>query len=673
MKLLAAQTRQETPGFGPPNPEARGEYCRALIVCRDLGGLKAMQSEAAGFQSGVVVVSDDPRVQKAASESIAVADVAFLEKMESYYCVSDDVIDIIRQINHWLESLGEESAIPKDLLYWVMHCEGGDTSQRVLDVLLLMRSYEDLVDRYHPHEIVLIRSVNPSWEDDLLLAFAGSVGIGARLSGRLGFSGWFHHRVWLRWRPVAVGVYLTVKIVQVKLANLLRRQFSVENEKSVIVQLVSSSKTHLNHTRPLVKALNSVSLHAMVLGWRLGESAALLRSDGIAVVELETWVTLRDLISGWLRTLRSWRRARANSSVFLTDGQRVSKSELFRGILFKAMRSFYLSELVGGYYLQSAARRFFHQFQPRALRPHSLVLPDGVIPYREIRKIDKNFLTFIQGGWPYNFPEPITDCESPIPKDKVVFCSCGKLHRDILQEKGFLQNNLHITGLHWIEPITEFKRKFSKTDSREALGLNPHAEMYALYDPSSVLRGYLSSQERYLVLQSILTFAEKNPRLQLMIKPHPTHRVGVLEALVSERSLPNVRLIDQSLLPYHALNAADILVFRFSTLAIEAMFMSVPALGILLNNEENFKCYGSAVEYCSDLPSMQARLQALIDDPKYRQKWIDDLRARQSVYFENHGLVSSGNPAQSVADIVLSRLTGGPRPAHHLGPAPHCL
>jgi hypothetical protein len=143
-----------------------------------------------------------------------------------------------------------------------------------------------------------------------------------------------------------------------------------------------------------------------------------------------------------------------------------------------------------------------------------------------------------------------------------------------------------------------------------------------------------------------------------MIKPHPTHRAGLLEELVLQHSLPNVRLIDQSLLPYHALNAADILVFRFSTLAIEAMFLGVPALGILLNNEENFKCYGSAVEYHSTLSSVESRLQTLIDDKEYRQKWMAEVLANQSKYFTKHGLVSSGNPAQSVAKIVFDRING---------------
>lgn len=641
------------------NEEKKDSVCKTLIICRDLGGVKIMQSEAANFQDGVVVVSDDPRVQKAAIESEGVKQAVFLEKMESYYCVAEDVIAIIRQINLWLESLGREGEIPKDLLYWVMHCEGGDTSQRVMDLLLLMRSYQNMIDRFEPTEIIVVQSSNATWEDELLFTMADELGIFIRYSGRLGLIGWLRKRVWLKWRPLVVGVYSTVKIVQVKLANLFRSQPAIDPKKAVMVQLVGTGKKHLNHTQPLLKAINDVGLQGVALGWRLGPSAMILRQEGIAVVELETWVSLSDLVVGWFRTLKSWLRAKSNIHNFLSDDQRIKAAGVLRGILVKSMRSFYLSELAGRYFIRKAAKGFFQHNRPRALRPHSIVLPVGVIPYRAIKSIDEKIIVFIQGGWPYNLPEPITDSESQIPRDKVVFCSCGKLHRNILLNKGFLDKNVFITGLHWIEQISDFLRKFSKEDSRKVLGLDLTAELYVLLDAGFFLRGYLTRQERYLCLRSILELAKHNPHLQIMIKPHPSHQKGLLEKIIFQYSLPNVQLIEHSLLPYHSLNAADVLVTKFSTLAVEGMFLGVPTLGVILDNEENFKCYGSAVEYHSSLLSVESKLQKLLDDRECRQKWMEEMKERQAEYFENHGLVSSGRPAIGVAKIIQDIVNAG--------------
>ena len=623
-----------------------------MIICRDLQSVRRLSSFNSQAQSRYILASDDPRVHEAAKEYSWIDEICWIEQMESFYNVADDVIVIIRQINLWLESLGREDEIPKDLLYWVMHCEGGDTSQRVLDLLLLVRSYQDLIDRFEPTEIIVVQSLNATWEDELLFAMADELGISIRYSGRLGLKRWLRKGIWLRWQPLVAGIYWSAKIIQVKLANLFRTQPSIDAKKSVMVQLVGDSKKHLNHTQSLLKAINDVGLQGVALGWRLGPSATILRHEGIAVVELETWVSLGDLVAVWFRILKSWRRAKANISDFLSDNQGIKGAGLLRGILIESIRFFYLSELVGRYYLRKAARVFFQHNQPRALRPHSLVLPVGVIPYRAIKSINNKIIVFIQGGWPYNLPEPITDSESPIPRDEVIFCSCGKLHRNILLKKGFLDKNVFVTGLHWIEPITEFKEKFSKIDSRKDLGLNLQAELYVLLDAGSFLRGYLTRQERYLVLQSILELVKKNPRLQLMIKPHPSHKKGLLEEIISQYSLPNVKLIEQSILPYHALNAADIIITKLSTLAVEGMFLGVPTLGVILDNEENFKCYDSMVEYHSSLISLESKLHMLIDDRGHRQKWLGGMKERRAEFIEKHGLVSSGSPALEVARII---------------------
>lgn len=630
-----------------------------LIICRDISSARKLLYFKFEKQNRYILASDDPMVHELAKKYKWINEISWIEQMESFYKVADDVVAIIGQINRWLEKFGRETEIPKDLLYWITHCEGGDTSQRVMDLLLMGRSYQSLVDCFKISEVILVRSIDASWEDELFLEFADSIKIKARVFGRLSPTGWFYNRAWLKWRPLAVGVYWSFKIVQTKAINFFCSQPIIDDTKLVMVQLVGSEKKHLNHTQSLLRAINKSGLQGAVLGWRLGSSANILRKEGIAVVELETWLSFRDIISGWVRTIISWQWAKADINNFLSDDQGIKALGPLRKILIKSVNSFYLSELPGRYYLKKSAIEFFQSHRPIALRPHSLVLPEGVIPYRVIKNIDENILIFIQGGWPYNVPNPITDSESPIPRDEVVFCSCGKLHRNILLNSGFLDKNVYITGLHWVEPINEFKKKISKIESRKILGLNLQAELYVLYDSNSSIRGYLTDQEIHSTLQLIMNIANKNKSIQVMIKPHPSHKKGLLEKIIKQYSLQNVKLIEQSNLPYHALNAADILVTKFSTLAIEGMFLGVPALGVILDHEENFKYYDSAVEYHDNLPSLEAKLEKLIGDREYRKEWIEKMKENQIEYFEKHGLASLGNPAQSVAKIIIDRINNG--------------
>ena len=649
--ILTAQMREKTSGPMQPDAKMGGRCCKAIVICRDLGGLKTMQFEAARLQSSVVVASDDPRVQKAALGCEGVDDAVFVEKMESYFCVSDEVIAVIRRINQWLEGIGREDEIPKDLLYWVMHCEGGDTSQRVLDILLLMRSYQYLVDCYNPHEIVLIRSANSSWEDDLLLAFADSVGIRARLSGRLGLARWFQRRVWLKWRPMVAGVYWTAKIVQVKLANLFRTQLNLENRKFVMVQLVSSAKSHLNHTNPLLKAINAVGLQAVVLGWRLGPSAALLRNDDMAVVELETWVTLRDLISGWMRTLKSWRRARQGLDGFLRCGAGEVSANVLRDALLDSLFAFYWRDVPQRFYLASASKKLFSISVPNALCPWTRTTEVGITAYQSLPKNDMPLL-FVYGGWPYNLSIPISEAyfEKAIPNKEVVWFTISEKHSEVARKQGFLPHNLCVAGLHNGQQGGDNLTHFSPREIRKKLGLQLDGELYIFLDPNFNIRGYQTQQEQLIVLKTLFDIAKDHSELVLIVKPHPAHKPGILESIIADVALPNVNLLPFQDLPYAALEASDVVISKFSTILVQAMYIGVAGVGVILDGESSFGIYENAVDYCYSTDALRDKVVNLVEDRDYRAQWREQMKRGQQSFLSSHGLCKESNYALVIAD-----------------------
>ena len=46
--------------------------------------------------------------------------------MKLFYNVADEVIGFLKIINRWLELLADaQRGIPKELLYWIQHYEGG--------------------------------------------------------------------------------------------------------------------------------------------------------------------------------------------------------------------------------------------------------------------------------------------------------------------------------------------------------------------------------------------------------------------------------------------------------------------------------------------------------------------------------------------------------------------
>ena len=634
--------------FVQKDEEIKYSDCKALIICRDLDGLESMQSEAANFLGGAVVVaSDDPRVQQSALEIEGVEQAIFLEKMESHYCVADDVVAVIRQVNQFLEGLGHEDDIPADLLYWVMHCEGGDTSQRVLDVLLLLRSYRELIDRFQPDEIVLIQSVDATWEDKLLLALADDLGIEIRVSGKLGLFGWLNKRIWLKWRPMAVGIYWLLNIIRVKLSNLFHSQPNIDDKKSVMLQLATSEIKHLNYNLRLVKALNSSGLQGVVLGWRLGQAAAMLRRDGVAVVELESWISLRDIFCGWIKTLKSWKRLRQKRQSFLTSHNGDIKA--IRGILMDSLFFFYMRDVVHRYYLSNACRNFFSLHVPRALCPW-IRMVEGITAHQSLPAGNETLL-FQYGGWPYNIPNPVSEAyfDKATPNEQLILFTISERHSEIMKRQGFLPNNLYVAGFHHIPINKDLLLNSSKSDFRKSLGLELNGALYIFLDPSLNRRGDQSLQEQLLVLETLLDIAKNYPEVVLIIKPHPNHKPGILESIIDHFSLPNVTLIPPRDLPHAAIKASDIIISKWSTILFEAMLLDVPGVGIILDNEPSFDGYEGAVDYCYSADELRQKILDLAQDCDYRALWKEQMKKKQLSFLASHGLSTDSN-----YDVVIA-------------------
>ena len=123
-----------------------------------------------------------------------------------------------------------------------------------------------------------------------------------------------------------------------------------------------------------------------------------------------------------------------------------------------------------------------------------------------------------------------------------------------------------------------------------------------------------------------------------MIKPHPAHRPGWLEGLVDYFALKNVSLLDKSMEPYHALNAANVLITKFSTIALEAMLFKRPVVSILLDGGERFRIYGDAVECVNSLEVLQEILIMIISDANRRGSWVKNQMKNQARFLKHYFL-----------------------------------
>ena len=299
-------------------------------------------------------------------------------------------------------------------------------------------------------------------------------------------------------------------------------------------------------------------------------------------------------------------------------------------LLWPSVVCFFWEELSQRYRLQQAAKKYFASHAPRAMRLWGGgILVEGRIVSESFGDQPRPQLFLWVGA---GVEDPYYE-----PPRGALFLAVGDEQKEYIEKFGVPSRCIVKVGLSRYDHVAAFRQEYSPSQSRAYLNIPQDYQHYILFDSNDILRGYLTIQEQSLVTNALLNFAKEHPAVALMIKPHPTHRPGWLEALIDYFSLPNVFLIDKSMLAFHALNAADLLITKLSTIALEAMLFERPVISILLDGEQRFRIFGDAVEKVNSLEDLQEILTMVVSDANRRAAWaknqIKNQKIRMKKYF----------------------------------------
>ncbi len=596
-----------------------------------------------------MIASDDPRVHAMALQRFGIRTAVFIDMSISVFAVSDEVRGTLSRVNRWLHSLGSECGVPLSLLYWESHAEGGNTTQRIQDCVLLIRSYLSIIESFLPEEVVIISGHSTVWHDQLFASCAASRGASVRYINAVGMNRWVT-ACWVRWRPLAKELVLSSRIIRAWVSSRLRK-VAIQTDKIVMIQLCSSAPKHLSTTEPLLRELAVVGLQGVVVGWGAARGVTELISRGFTAVELEDWVSLKDLVRSWWGAANAWRNARLHATRFLDGNDGFEYEQLLRSILWDSMRGFFLEQIPDRLRHDAACRKFFTQYSPLAARLWTRVLPQAVTAYHALPETNRPLL-FWQPGWPYNIAEPLRDY--PVPSD-LTFVLSGA-HKSQLIREGVHTDQIIVAGLPWLEEVRQFGIKHSRDESRAVIGIPRDIDACILFDSSFPLPGWMSVREQIIQVRTLLNLARRLHGLHLIIKPHQGHRPGYLEEIVAEYSLANVHFLTRDYPIFHALNAADLLITKMSTLAIQAMCLNIPTVAVLLDREPGFMCYEDAVDYAYTIEDLIATVERVVANAHSTAAWRISISERSVAYLERHELQIGHHPNTTIAVALLERL-----------------
>lgn len=636
-----------------------------LVICREMSELPLLSHLQPQLEYRYVVASDDVLVQKAVRLYSWVGEVCWIEQMESFYPVANDVIRIVEIINRWLESVANQRrGMPGYLLHWPCHPEGGMTSQRVQDALLLIRSYLKLFQTYEVDAVYLLSDV-ANWEDQVLVQTARSRGIEVRRIGVLGYRAWsLTQKLYLCLRAVLKWPF---RIFRITVSGLNRQwgktcvvtgcqkdgvRLNDDSRKLVMFQLCSSADKHVENIVPLMKALQEKGCRPVALTWGATEGAEKIRRAGLNAEEMEAFIPRSTFWEVRNRLLHAWREARLRRREFFRNEELAYESVALAPLLWPSIEFFLVSELRMRFRLDRALKEYFKTRHPVAVKLcGGAVLPEGYITWKNLSE-EKRPLIFHYGigvtfDWPYFTTEERSD---------LVFVA-GDLEEQYLKEKGLPADRIVKTGSLRYGDLLSWRRENDASQSRACLKIPPNFDLHILYDCNAVLRGFLTTREQAQVASTLLAFAKEHSSVALIIKPHPTHQPGMLEDMIEHFALRNVFLLEASMLPYQALNAADLVITKYSTIGLEAMLLRRPVMSVLLDGEERWRTvFLDGVEYVTDLESLTAVLEKLTADSDFRSCWRKARLSQQDAFLRAYFFQQPEGAAVRAAEIIAARL-----------------
>ena len=626
-----------------------------LVICRSREGLGVLDRILAR-SDGVVVASDDAFVLGTAKCRPGVRKVIFIEGMESLFSVAEEVKALIAVIDGRLAATFP--SLPRDVVEFGLHVEGGSTSQRVQDLCLLVDSYLALIGDSPGRTIHLIGGEGHEWEDEVLGACARARGARVTRHPRDALAR-FRSRIGRWLRPWAIAGYTLCAEQWMRLTGTrLRPQASWDG--AVWFQICGSASRHVANITPIMRSIESKGGSAVAVSWVAAErlrspnATTLIRDQGLSVIRLEGYCTASSSLRSVVLLLRGLRSTR------LLEGMSYRGVPVAR-LMRESVRHHLVANVPQRYRYDRAIGSLLARARPVAVKSWGGGdLPEGKALLRRLREAASptaclHFFYWVGTGYPW----PYADREF---RPELFLAKSPDECRLAAVQYGLSLDCTVVTGSPRFNDYPVFADTHDAQASRVLLGVPEGFVRYVGFDLSGHLRGFLSQREQFELLQSMLAVADAHPDTMVVVKHHPGFPVTKVRHLLDEPVRKNVVLLPRVSSAAHFLNGVDLLVTKFSTLMLEASLLGKPVVSILLDREDNFRILGDIPETFQSTREFAVFMERILRSPDEFESWRSErlrmLKERLPQYYARAKEESSDIAASAVLDWCRRKAKG---------------
>lgn len=601
-----------------------------LIVCLDIRDFKKIHKLDFSIYSKVILASDDLMVHQASQNLHEIDKVTFLQKALSYPKVSGNVVDMIDKVNIYFAKVSEKAVFDKKDLFWSYHVEGGYTTQRLQDTLLIIDCIYRIFEENMVNELLII-GPNNSLPIRVLkkLAFLK----GHKISS-------YNRRLILDKeiiRNFARPIYYLFRSLKCKITSKNLNKITKNN--IALFQICGTSAKHIQNALFPQDELLRNGFTPLNIIWGSSKEVKKINDKGYSAIGIEYYLKYRDIFESLFKKLLVLININTLKNLFYETNDFIYRDINVSDIVYESTIQYLLTNAPENFRYRVAAQRFAKEYSENIV----------AIKYCAVKSLaqgtilsdifEDRYLKF-----DYNVGLRIPNLYTRLNSKKYNKFLCNNFLRFVPNntEKKYLIDDMNAPENSVItfgagRAINHFENKkfLSKAESKKELGINKDYEIYLLLDYAILAPGIYSVEESYQLTNSLIEFTRDRSNIALIIKPHPSASIKPLTFLM-KKNLDNIYIVDKQALPDHALNIADIMFCKFSTMGMEAMIYDVQVVSFLLDNENIFKVFGDAAKYIYTKEDLTIFLENTLNSKDIFLQWKNLFKEKRKEFVENY-------------------------------------
>lgn len=567
------------------------EKKNVLIVCSDLNDFNKVNHINLDEYQEIILASDNIAIHKQSKKNNYINKTIFLQKSISHFKTSKIVVDMIDKVNIYFDKIIKLDIFNKNELFWTYHVDGGYTTQKLQDLILSIESAHLILDEFMISELIIIGNDN-SFSIKALTLLSSKRGYKIKYYFRKFYIDTSSIKDFLR------PIYYLFKTLIIKVKSTTPK-YIIKN-KMILFQICGATPNHIQNALFLQNEIVKFGFNPLNIIWGNTKVVKKINEMGYQALSIEKYLGFYDIFKSFYKIILIIKKFNLIKKFFYEKTNFHYRDLDLNDTVFEIVKKYLYTEAPENYRYRSAAKRLVSEISDQMVSVKYCapkLLSQGSI-LSDL--IEDRYLKFDYSVGA-NIPNPYTKYYSSkyksfLSKNFIRFSNNEIEKAKLVNELNIFKDKVYVIGAGRANKHFKNLKVFTKENSKKLLGIKKDYEIYVLFELSMPVNGYISLEEVYNSLKIIIGFFINSTSMALIIKPNSSTDLSFFSEIFNNLG-KNIFLMNKYDLPDHALNLADIIFTKFSTLGMEAMIYDSQVVSLLLDNEKKFKIYEGAAKY----------------------------------------------------------------------------